>query len=130
MAVVLRRGEDVHESLVRLAREAELRSAFIVGLGAIEEAVLAFYDPELKEYQPTEIRGVHEVGNLTGNLTRVDGEPFAHIHVVIGGRDLGARTGHLVSARVGATMELFVRDLGTEIARSPNAEIGLKLWDL
>lgn len=129
-AVVMRRGALVHDSLVQLAREEDLRAAFVTGLGAFEETVLAYYDIEQRKYIETPIHGIAECANLTGNLARVDGEPFAHLHAVIAGRDLVARGGHLVQARVGATLELFVRDLGDDIVRGWHEEIGLKLWDL
>jgi len=130
LAVVLERGDEVVDCLKRLAREAGIRGGFFVGMGAVDHAVLGYYDLEKKEYLRTEVTGDHEVGSLTGNLTRLEGEPFAHVHAVIAGRDLAARTGHVVSARVGATLELFVHDFGTEIVREPVPEIGLNLWRL
>ena len=129
-AVVLRRGAAVHDSLVQLAREENLRAGFVTGLGAFEQAVLAYYDIEQKKYIETPVHGVLEVASLTGNVARVDGEPFAHLHAVVAGRDLVARGGHLVSARVGATFEMFVRDLGDDIVREYHEDIGLKLWEL
>ena len=129
-AVVLQRGAWVHDSLVQLAREENLRAAFVTGLGASVETVLAFFDPEQKKYFETPIHGPVEVANLTGNIALVDGEPFAHLHAVIAGRDLVARAGHLVAGRVSVTMELFVRDLGDAIVRELHDDIGLKLWQL
>jgi predicted DNA-binding protein with PD1-like motif len=129
-AVVLRRGDPVHDCFVQLARDEDLRAAFVTGLGAFEDAVLAFYDIERKKYIETPVSGVLEVASLTGNITRVDGEPFAHLHAVVAGRDLVARAGHLVSARAGATLEAFVRDLGDDIVREFHDDIGLKLWQL
>ena len=129
-AVVLRRGALVHDSLEQLALEENLRAGFVTGLGAFEETVLAFFDREQRKYVETPIHGPVEVASLTGNVTRVDGDPFAHLHAVIAGRDLIARGGHLVSGRVGVTMEIFVRDLGDDIVRELHDDIGLKLWQL
>lgn len=129
-AIVLQRGDSVHECLMELAREEDLRAGFVTGIGAFEQAVLAFYDIERRKYIETPVPGVLEVASLTGNVTRVDGEPFVHLHAVVAGRDLVARAGHLVSARVGATLEAFVHDLGDDIVRNFHADIGLKLWQL
>ena len=74
-------------------------------------------------------RGI-EIGALTGNLSELDGQPFVHAHAVASGHDLLARTGHVMRARVSATVELFVHDFGGAIHRAPDAATGLKLWQL
>jgi len=130
LAVVLRRGALVHDSLVQLAREENVRTCFVTGIGAFQETSLAYYDIAQKRYVETPIHGPVEVASLIGNVARVDGEPFAHLHAVVAGPDLIARGGHLVSGRVGVTMEVFVRDLGEDIARELHDDIGLKLWQL
>ena len=91
---------------------------------------LAFWDLERKEYLRTDLEGDHEVGNLTGNLTRLNGEPFVHAHGVVAGRDFLARAGHIMSARVSATLEVHVHDFGAEITRGMVPDIGLNLCKL
>jgi predicted DNA-binding protein with PD1-like motif len=131
VASVLERGDEVLESLRRVAAEAGVQSGFISGLGAVDRVQLAFYDLERKTYDRIDLEGDHEIGSLTGNLTRLDGAPFVHVHAVVAGRDFTARTGHLMRAHCSATVELFVHDFGAEpIDRKPDAAVGLNLWKL
>jgi predicted DNA-binding protein with PD1-like motif len=77
-----------------------------------------------------DFEGDLEIGALVGNITRLDGEPFVHAHVVVGGRDTIAHTGHLMAARCAATVELFLHDFGGAIHRAPDPAIGLNLCQL
>jgi predicted DNA-binding protein with PD1-like motif len=129
-ALVLERGDDLHASLQRLAREAGIASGFFAGLGAVDAVQLAYWDLERKEYARRDFSGDHEIGALVGNLTRLDGEPFVHAHAVVGGPDFVAYTGHLMRARCAATVEIFVHAVATPIVRGPAPEIGLNLCRL
>ena len=129
-AVVLQRGDDLLECLLQLARDTGLRAGFFTGLGAVCDVQLAYWDMERREYLCTDLDGDQEIGALTGNIAQLDGQPFVHAHAVVSGHDLLARTGHVMRARVSATVELFVHDFGGAIHRAPDAATGLKLWQL
>lgn len=128
--VVLERGDDLHESLLRVAADAEIESAWFGGLGAADDVQLAYYDLARQEYDRRDFAGDHEIGTLVGNLTRKDGKPFVHAHAVIAGRDFAAYAGHVMRARAGATLEIFVHRFTTAVERHPVAEIGLALCRL
>jgi len=129
-AIVLASGDDVLDSLRRVAREAGIRAGALSGLGAVNGLQLAYWDQERREYLRTDLDGDHEIGALAGNVTQLNGEPFVHAHAVVAGRDLVARTGHLMAARCAATVEIFVHDYGCEIHRAPDPDIGLNLCKL
>ncbi len=129
-AIVLDRGDDVHESLREVARAAGIQSGAFTGLGAVDDVQLAYWDLPAKEYLRTDFDGDYEIGALVGNLTFLDGKPFVHAHVVVGGRDFVARTGHLMRARCSATVEIFVHDYASTIERALVPEIGLSLCRL
>ena len=129
-AVVLQRGDDLLGSLQQFARDSGVRAGFFTGLGAVCDVQLAYWDMERREYLRTDLDGDQEIGALTGNIAQLDGQPFVHAHAVVSGHDLLARTGHVMRARVSATVELFVHDFGGAIHRAPDAAIGLKLWQL
>jgi predicted DNA-binding protein with PD1-like motif len=129
-AVVLGRGDDVLDCLRQVAREARIRSGAFSGLGAVDGVQLAFWDMDRKQYLRTDLAGDHEIGALVGNITTLDGEPFVHAHAVVGGRDFAARTGHLMTARCSATVEIFVHDFANDIRRGPDPVVGLNLWQL
>ena len=128
--VVLQRDDDLLGSLRQVAREADIRSAALTGLGAIDGVQLAYWDSSAKVYERVDFEGDLEIGSLVGNITRFEGEAFVHAHVVVGGRDTVAHTGHLMAARCGATVEIFLHDFGGAIHRAPDPNIGLNLCQL
>jgi predicted DNA-binding protein with PD1-like motif len=128
--VVLEQGDDVLESLRRAAREAGVRSAALSGLGAANGVQLAYWDAVRREYLRADFEGDHEFGALVGNVTQLDGQPFVHAHAVIGGPDFHAYTGHLMAARCGATLEIYLHDFGGAVHRGMVPDIGLNLCKL
>jgi uncharacterized protein len=129
-AVVLQRGDDLLECLKQLARETNLRAGFFTGLGAACDVQIAYWDMERREYLRSELDGDQEIGVLTGNISQLEGQPFVHAHAVLSGHDFLARTGHVMRARVSATVEIFVHDFGGAIHRGMDAGVGLNLWQL
>ena len=120
----LDRGEEVVESLVAFARQRGIRAGGLTGLGAADDIELGFYDPGTRAYTRRRFTGDHEIGALTGNLSLMGGEPFAHCHAVISGRDFVAYTGHLFRAVVSVTCEVqLVTDPGT-LERTARPDLG------
>jgi predicted DNA-binding protein with PD1-like motif len=128
--VVLEAGEEIVESLASLAEREGIQGAHVSGLGAVREVTLGFFDPEAKEYRKRSFEEPMEVGNLVGNLGRVDGKPLLHAHATVCGPELIAFTGHLFRGVVGVTAEILVRKLPRALRREMNETVGLRLIDL
>lgn len=128
----LERGEWLMESLLALAREKNVTSGWVSGLGALEWVELCEYDQEGQGYQAARRFDTScEILSLVGNLSFRDGEPFAHVHVTVSrDTDNGVEVlgGHLVDARV------FACELRVEcwddliLGREEDAKTGLALW--
>ena len=99
-------GEEIVESLRGFARDKGVRAGAISGIGAVGETELGFFVRGRREYLRRRFAGEHEIGSLTGNLSELDGEPFPHCHLVIGGEDFVAHTGHLFRGVVTVTCEI------------------------
>ena len=128
----LERGEKVPEAFLEIARTHDVKAGWLSALGALENVELVEYDQATQQYKtPRRIDGVLEILSFVGNLSRKDGQPFAHIHAAVS-RDLetGIQVlgGHLVSGTVFAcelTIECF-DDLALDRVR--DAATGLSLW--
>lgn len=107
-AVRIEAGEEIVGALTEFARREGVRAAMISGLGALGECELGVFLPARREYVRQVFTGDLEIGVLTGNVSELDGAPFAHCHVVIAGEDLVARTGHLFRGIVTVTCEVQV----------------------
>lgn len=126
----LEKGEEVLSSIVQFAAKMNIGSGAFFGLGAINNIELGYYDLKTQKYEKENFAEDMEVGNITGNISHLDGKPFIHTHVTVSGKDLKAYTGHLFFAEVALTLEIFVFGSQTKIGRKMDAAVGLNLLDL
>ncbi|MCD6451787.1 MAG: DNA-binding protein [Acidobacteria bacterium] len=126
----LDKGEDVLSSLKKFVVENEIKSGVIFGIGTIDNVKLSYYEPEEKKYFHKEFKGSCELGNLTANISYLNGEPLIHAHATISSSDLSAYTGHLSSARIALTGEFLVLTFDFELTRKYDPDTGLNLWNL
>lgn len=106
LVVRLEDGEDVHESLRSLGLTA---GAVVAGIGMLREVTLAFWNGQ--EYVEHFVKGPVELLALQGNFSRKEGEPFVHLHAVLGMPDTLVVGGHLSQATVHETNEIVIRKL-------------------
>jgi len=126
----LEKGEEVVFSIAQFAANEKVSSGAFFGLGAINNFDLGYYDLVKRKYEKAHFVEDMEVGNITGNIASLDGKPFVHTHVTVSGKDLKAFTGHLFSADVALTLEIFVFASSAKVERKMNPEIGLNLLEL
>src|SRR5262245_44952057 len=107
-------GDEIPRDVLAEAAALGVRTASVAGIGAIDRAVIALYDLKQRRYIETVLEEELELASLQGNLTRVDGAPFLHAHVVLSRRDGQALGGHLMSARISLTVELVLTPLAIE----------------
>mgnify|MGYP003640388613 FL=1 len=121
--------QPLFASLEKLASEHHWHSGFIWGLGALKNTELGFYHLDKKTYDRKVFAHEAELLSLTGNLASLDGKPFFHLHAVLGGPDFNCFGGHLFSADIAVTCELFFCEQNIEAHRVQNDQIGLKHLD-
>ena len=124
--VVLDKGEEIVQSLTRFAQDNKIEGAAVRGIGGITNVTLGFFDTTRKEYLKKSFGGFYELASLIGNVSILDSKQFCHLHAVISGADMGSFSGHLFSATVSVTAEIFLCPLA-KIPREMNRQIGLNL---
>lgn len=125
----LDRGESVIESLQSFMKMRTIPGGTLTGLGAADVMTVGFYDVGKKEYRTRRHEGLIEIISLTGNLAWRGSEPRAHVHVSATEEAAGAFGGHLIEARVSATVEISLVPTSIRITRSQDEAIGLALLD-
>jgi predicted DNA-binding protein with PD1-like motif len=104
LVIRLDRGDELPAALVRALDEAEARSAFIQGVGALEAAEVAVYDQASRAYGKTRrVDGGCEVITLSGNVAAMEGATTVRLSAMLSREtDLGLEAfgGQLVWARV------------------------------
>ena len=121
---------EITEALGAFCREKRILAGEVRGLGAISEATFRFLDPAIKKYVDKSFCEQMEITNLTGNISRKDGEPYLHLHLTASRRDYSCIGGHLLSARINGACELFVEAFDSPVGRRFDPETGLNLYEL
>ena len=107
-ALRLDSGEEIVDRLGAFAADQGLRAGQITGLGAVSEVELGFFVRPTRTYVRRPLAGEYEIGSLVGNLSELDGRPFAHCHIMVAGEDFVALSGHLFRGVVSVTCEIQV----------------------
>jgi predicted DNA-binding protein with PD1-like motif len=123
--VVLDVGDEIIESLKKLAVTERIGEASLAGIGAVRDVVLGYIDLDQKGYLKRELGAESmELVSLTGNLATLKGEPVAHCHAVVGDREMRVYGGHLFQAVTSVTVEIFLRVFDGEIMRQFDPDSG------
>ncbi|MFB6165382.1 MAG: PPC domain-containing DNA-binding protein [Haloarculaceae archaeon] len=125
----LEHGADWRGQIEAFAAEEGIDAAFFVGLGAVQDATLMFYDQDEQVYEPIEFDEPFEVVPAVGNVSWLEGERFAHTHVTLSREDGSVVAGHLDSATTFAG-ELYVREFDARLEREHDPVTDLDLWPL
>ena len=123
----LEKGEEVIESIKKLCEKEDIKAGSISGLGASNEVVVGLFKVDEKKYYSNTFEEDFEITNLTGNISRMNGEVYLHIHGTfanVEGRCIG---GHLNKAVISATSEIIINKINGNVGRKFSEEIGLNL---
>ncbi len=123
-------GDEVMESLIAFARMNGVKAGHFTAIGALQDVVLAWFDPAAKDYKHIPINEQVEIGSLVGNISVYEGEPKIHAHLSVSKHDGTAMAGHLIQAHVRPTLELFVTELPEALERKKDEASGLPLINL
>ena len=129
--IVLRvdKGEDIVAKIKELCKIEKISLGSVVGIGATEETEIGIFNIATKQYFSKTITGLYEISNLTGNISKMNGETYLHLHITIGDvKKNEVYAGHLNRAVVGATSEIVVTIIDGEVDRQKEENLGLNLF--
>lgn len=118
-------GDEICESIIAVADREGIRLGSVSGIGGAGSITLGVFNTEKKSYNTYEYTGTHEITSLTGNITRADGKPYVHLHITAANVNAGVVAGHLLSARISLTAEIFIDAADGEIGRKKNETLGI-----
>ena len=126
-AVIFQTGDG----LQKFADQERLDAAHFTAIGALSDAVIAWFDWETKQYRKIPITQQVEVLTLSGDITlKPDGKRQVHAHVVLGTSDGSAKGGHLIEAHVRPTLEVILGEAPAHLRRKTDPDSGLALISL
>lgn len=124
------RGEEILEQVRALALAENIKLASVSALGATNEFTVGVFNTSEKKYYSNEFSGAFEIVSLTGTISTMNGEFYAHLHMSAG-NDIGeVFGGHLNRAMISATCEMTVTVIDGEVDRYRDDDVGLNLFAL
>ena len=128
LVLSLRPDVDLVQSMTRFATDRGIATGSLVAIGALKKAKLGYYDQKKNRYREIRVDSPTEIASCTGNISLREGQPFAHIHVVLSDANGNTKAGHLLEGIVFAA-EVHLRTLeGPRLERKHDSSSGLWLW--
>ena len=128
--MTLAKGDYINQTFESFAAIKGVESAWLNGIGALENPEIGYYSINDKSYHRKHFKGEFELTSLIGNITMKEGKPFAHTHITFSDKNYKVFGGHLFDAKITAAGEFLMQIGNDKITREINHEIGLPLWCL
>ncbi|MGI6462550.1 MAG: PPC domain-containing DNA-binding protein [Candidatus Scatomorpha sp.] len=123
-------GDELVSSLLKIAEKENILFANVTGIGASNNLVVGVYDIDDRQYYKRRFDDRnYEIVSLVGNINRMDGESYVHVHATIGSpRSSHCEGGHLNEAYISVTAEIVLDVIKAEVGRKYSEEIGLNIF--
>ena len=122
------RGEEVLTQLKAMALKENIQLASVRALGATNDFTVGVFKVEEKKYYANHFTGDFEIVSLTGTISTMNGEYYAHLHMSAGDAQGRVFGGHLNEAIISATCEMVVEVIDGQVDRAFSEEVGLNLF--
>ena len=110
-------AEEIQEQLKNIALKEDIRLAQISALGAVGDFTVGVFYTAEKQYHANRFTGDWEIVSLTGSITRMRGEYYAHLHMSAGGGiKLAMNRNFIVSAEAAAPFDKKDGEMAVYIA--------------
>ena len=122
------RGEEVLAQLKAMALKEDIKLASVRALGATDDFTVGVFKTAEKKYYANHFTGDFEIVSLTGTISTMNGEYYAHLHMSAGDDQSRVFGGHLNEAVISATCEMVVEVIDGRVDRAKDEEVGLNLF--
>ena len=122
------RGEEILACLKEVALKENIKLASVSALGAVDDFTVGVYKVDEKKYYSNHFAGAFEIVSLTGTISTMNGEYYAHLHMSAGNDRGEVFGGHLNAARISATCEMVIDVIDGVVERRADPQVGLNLF--
>ena len=127
----LSHGADLLEELTVVCNKEKIQSGWITALGAVQNARIAYYAQQKKEYCYRSINRRLEIINLSGNISLKEQQSMVHVHLTLADARGRAYGGHLAPGTTVFACEFTIQEYtGLPFNRMHDAVTGLPLWHI
>ena len=122
------KGEEVLTQLKAMALKEDIKLASVRALGATNDFTVGVFKVDEKKYYANHFTGDFEIVSLTGTISTMNGEYYAHLHMSAGDAQGRVFGGHLNEAIISATCEMVVEVIDGQVDRAFDENVGLNLF--
>ena len=122
------RGEEILTQLKIMAQKENIQLASVRALGATNDFTVGVFKVDEKKYYANHFTGNFEIVSLTGTISTMNGDYYAHLHMSAGDEQGRVFGGHLNEAIISATCEMVVEVIDGCVERDRDEEVGLNLF--
>ncbi len=127
--LVFGKGDEVLSGLAAFVTREGITGGHLSAIGAMSSALFGWFDKDHRAYRNIPIDEQTECVSLNGDIGIAEGKPALHIHGAVARCDGSVHGGHLLSAIVWPTLEVFVTETGVELRKKKDVETTLELFD-
>ena len=122
------KGEEILTQLKNIALKEEIKLASVRALGATDDFTVGVFKVDEKKYYANHFTGDFEIVSLTGTISTMNGEYYAHLHMSAGDEQGRVFGGHLNEAIISATCEMGSEVIDGQVDRVRDESVGLNLF--
>jgi uncharacterized protein len=122
------KGEDILEQLEVISKKENIKLASVSALGATNDITVGVFHTAEKKYYAKHFTGDMEIVSLTGTVSTMNGEYYAHLHMSAGDTEGHVVGGHLNRAIISATCEMVIDIIDGQVDREKKEEVGLNIF--
>jgi predicted DNA-binding protein with PD1-like motif len=124
-------GEDVFETIGKVAEEYGVKSGHLTLIGAISGAKLGYFHTGANEYRDFTIDEDVEVVSCMGNISMLNGGLVVHAHMIVSDEKGRCYGGHLMKGcTVSVTIEMVLTEVAADLTRARDERTGLNLLNI
>jgi len=124
-------NKDLISSIEGFCKEKGVEMAVFSVIGAVSSVTLGYFDQNQKVYVSFKKEAHLEIASCSGNISKKDGSPFVHAHMVLTDEKGYAIGGHLFSETIIFAGEFYIQELsGNAFKREYDPQTGLMLWNI
>lgn len=124
----LDKGEEILEQLEIISKKENINLASVSALGATNDITVGVFRTEEKKYYANSFKGDMEIVSLTGTVSTMNGQYYAHLHMSAGDTEGKVFGGHLNRAVISATCEMVITVIDGAVDREFNETVGLNTF--
>jgi len=129
----LEKGDDILESIISYCKDNAVSSGAVLGIGAVSNPSLGYFDLEKKIYLQNDYDFNAEILNCSGNIAKnaETGDYMAHLHMLVGDQKGNTFGGHLLPGnKITVTGEFVIFETETTLTRALDDEFKLLLLNI